>query len=274
MKNSIKKAALGLAIILSVSSCETLQDLCEISEEDVATGELFVSSLTQVLDVYERVDMVRKDSVLMATGSNVIDGANCTLTNDSMIIDFGETPVFTLDGKSHTGSIRSKVSGDYAHISGSIDATLVGYIVNEKIITGDLSVVNQATSGQPLYSLTTTDFEVNNDTKVNYSLDLQWLSGFETVALEDDILDVSGQVSGIDSLSTKEFTADILSPLHLNGACAYVIERGEIKISLVDDELVPTIDIDFINSDSCNNLFNATVDCTGNPLSFTFPFEN
>lgn len=274
MTSRIKKMILGIAILLTVSSCETLQEICDINEDDVSSGELFVNSLTQVLDVYERIDIVRRDSTLIATGNHIIDGANCTLTNDSMIIDFGNSPVVTQDGKYHSGSIRSKVTGDYSGTSGSIESQLVDYQVNDNSITGSLAVTNESSTQQPQFVLTTTNFEVNADTKVNYNLNLNWLNGFESITVEDDVMELSGQLTGLDSISGKEFTAEILSPVHLNRACSYLMESGEVRLSMIDDELVPTIDIDFISSDSCNNLFNASVDCKGNPLSFTFPFEN
>jgi len=273
MKKSIMYALIGGMAIITINSCDTLEDLCNIGEEDMATGELFVSSLTHLTGLYERIDIVRKDSLLIATGTATIDGANCTLSNDSLIIEFGETSVITADGKKRSGSIRAKVTGDYMNTSGSIDAYLHGFMVNEKPIEGNLLISNTGSASLPMFNVKAIDFMVNNETIVNYDLEFEWQNGFKSQDILDDVIDVSGSVIGGDSVSSKDFTANILSPLHLSGACNSYIEWGELRITLKDEELVPTMDIDFIASDSCNNLFKATVDCTGNPLSFTFPFE-
>jgi len=191
----------------------------------------------------------------------------------NLIIDFGNTSVYTLDGKKHTGSIRAKVSGDYMNTSGSIDAIFHNYFVNEDELKGKLIFSNLGGTSEPAFDVESIDFEVNDETIINYDLELQWQAGYSTTDVLDDIMALSGSVIGGDSVNSKDFTVDILTPLHLNGACSSVIESGELEITLLNDEIVPIITIDFILNDGCNNLFQATVDCQGNPLSFTFPLD-
>jgi len=102
---------------------------------------------------------------------------------------------------------------------------------------------------------------------------MAWEAGFVTPELEDDIFDVSGSVTGGDSTNSVKFSSTILDPLHYVYSCPSLIEKGEIELILIDDELVPTFNVDFIEGDGCNNLFRSTVDCDGQPISFTYPFN-
>ena len=273
IKRPLLILAVGGITFLGTNGCDNIEDLCGIDESNIATGEIFVTSLNHMVDIYTRIDETNKDSVLNATGTNTIDGAVCTKTVDSLIIDYGNSPTLCADGKTRSGSIRTKISGNYQTVGSQISASLENYFVNESQIKGAISVENFGPSLTPEFQLTTSKFMVDEDSEIDYSLQMNWLNGFVSPKLEDDIFDVSGSVSGTDLVHSKEFSSKILQPLHYVNECSNYIESGEMEITLVDDELVPTFTIDFIEEDGCNNLFQSTVNCNDQPVSFTYPFN-
>lgn len=273
LKKTLLYAFFGGMTLVGINSCENLENLCGIEESNLATGEVFVTSLNHMVDVYSRVDNVSKDSLVNATGSNIIDGATCTKSNDSLIIDFGNTPVLCQDGKYRSGTIRSKVRGTYEIVGSEITSVLSNYLVNENHITGDFNLINNGPNNNPVFSVSTTSFAIDTVSEISYNFEMTWESGFVSPELDDDIFDVSGSVTGNDYSNSVEFSSTILDPLHYVYACPNLLEKGEIELILIDNELVPTFNIDFIENDGCNNLFKSTVDCDGQPISFTYPFN-
>ena len=64
---------------------------------------------------------------------NFIDGANCTLTSDSLFIDFGNS-----SGNSRKGRIVAGYTGDYLTQGGQVEIILDNYSVDETNISLNL----------------------------------------------------------------------------------------------------------------------------------------
>ncbi len=273
MKKTIFYLALSGIALTSLNSCDDLENLCNLSEADLGTGEVFVTSLNQMIDIYTRVDNVSKDSVLNATNTNTIDGAFCTLVGDSLIIDFGVSDVLTADGKLRKGSIRTKLTGNYTTVGGKLNAKLSTYFVDGVQIKGTVNAENKGPAANPDFAVSVTEFEVGEDSKVNYTLGMLWQGGFVSPVMTDDVFEVSGTIAGDDNKNAKQFTATFTEPLRYVNACQYFLESGVIDITLTGDTTVAGFEVDFIGGDGCNNLFKATVECQGSPISFTYPFN-
>ena len=263
--------ALGGLTLGSFYSCEELENLCNISEADLQTGEVFVSSLNNMVDIYKRVDAANKSSDLASNGIDTIDQAVCTIEGDSLFIDFGIGEVVCQDGKLRKGSIRTKITGDYTTTNGMVSSKLSNYHVNGTQLTGSFMAENKGPAANPLFTLSTSEFKEGDLSEVDYSLSSQWVQGFSTEEEADDIFDLSGTVSGSAKENNVNFTTMILSPLHYVSMCPSYVEYGVLNLEVPTDSIA--IEIDFLADDGCNNLFQATIDCEGSPFVSTFPIE-
>jgi hypothetical protein len=274
MKKSFLYLALGAISLSTLNSCEELENLCNIQESDLGTGDVFVTSLNHMVDIYKRVDAASKDPLVTGTGSTVIDGAKCfkSADTDTLYIDFGVSEVICADGKLRKGLIWAYLIGDYNQPNGEVSAELENYFVDGTQITGDIDAKNNGPAADPDFSITTTSFIVEGESNVDYTLGALWEQGFTTAEPSDDIFNVSGTVSGNDTKNNKSFSSTVIEPLHYVNACADGIEKGRMDIDLISDTTI-AITIDFIESDGCNNLFEVSVDCQGSPISFTYPMN-
>jgi len=273
MKKSILYLALGAISLISFNSCEELENLCNIQESDLKTGDVFVKSLNHMIDVYKRVDEANKNPNVKSGASDLIDGAKCEIVGDSLFIDFGTGDVACADGRLRRGSIRVRLMNDYTLPTGEANAILSNYHVDGTQITGNFDARNDGPVSAPKFVITTTMFNVGDESSVDYALDATWGQGFATADPTDDIFDASGNVSGEDKMNSKDFTAKILEPLHYVTACPDYIEKGLMDVQLIGDTAVSGFLVDFIEADGCNNLFQVSVDCEGSPISFTYPMN-
>ncbi len=272
MKKSILYLALAGISMTAFYGCEDLENLCGIGEADLQTGDVFVKSLNHMIDVYKRVDEANKNPVVRAGGKEVIDGATCEIVGDSLFIDFGAGDVACADGKLRKGSIRARLLNVYILPTGEANAVLSNYHVDGTMISGSFDAKNDGPPTAPKFDITTTKFSVGEESAVDYTLDASWSQGFTTVNPDDDIFDVAGNVMGEDKTNVKNFTALMIEPLHYVTSCPDYLEKGIVEVELTGDSTVVFL-IDFIESDGCNNLFQITADCDGNPLSFTYPMN-
>lgn len=273
MKRSFLYIAIGAIALSSFYSCEQLENLCNIQESDLKTGDVFVKSLNHMIDVYKRVDEANKNPIVKGGAQDVIDGATCEIMGDSLIIDFGSGDVVCADGRLRRGSIRVRLVNDYMLPTGEANAILSNYHVDGTRITGNFDARNDGPAADPKFVITTTMFNVGDESTVNYAVDANWMQGFSTVDATDDIFDVTGNVTGEDNANSKDFTASVIEPLHYVAACPDYIERGIMDVQLIGDTTVSGFAVDFIEADGCNNLFQVSVDCEGSPISFTYPMN-
>lgn len=273
MKRSFLYLVIGALSLSAFYSCEELENLCNIQESDLKTGDVFVKSLNTMIDIYKRVDEANKNAIVLSGGEDKIDGASCKIEGDSLFIDFGIGDVVCADGKLRRGSIRVRLLNDYLLPAGEANAILSNYFVDGTQISGQFDARNDGPAASPVYNISTTEFNVGDESTVDYTFDASWGQGFETSDPTDDIFDVSGIVTGEDKENAKDFTADVIQPLHYVTACPDYIEKGILDIQLVGDTTVSGFIVDFIDSDGCNNLFQVSVDCEGSPISFTYPMN-
>lgn len=273
MKKSILSIALGGAVLLGINSCEDLENLCGISQDNVVTGEVFVASLNGMIDIYQRIDQALKDPDLNNTGTAMIDGATCTVKGDSVIIDFGVAgAVSPSDNKTRKGSIRALITGDYTLPNGIAAAKLSNYHVDGIMQKGGFVATNKGPAANPEVTLTTLKYEIGDVSSVDYNLSAFWQAGFDTPDPNDDIFDLQGTINGDDFQNSKMFNGTVLDPLLYNGSCPYFIEQGVMDVGLVGDTALTGFSVDFVQADNCNNIFQITVDCDGSPLVFDYAY--
>jgi len=258
------------AALLLLSGCEELENLCGISSEDLGFTEDYTRQLNAAVYIYQQTDRALRDSTLQAAGTAEIDGAMCTRTADSIVIDFGNGVVGN-DGKERRGSIRLGYSGNYISAGSTASLVLANYYEGDQNLTGTISLANTSQGNTPIIALTIDEFTANDKT-LDGAISASWLSGFETETQpEDDVFELSGGLDLTDATTTNVFNGLFTSPLRIVNNCPYTFESGVVTLTSTVENLTG-LSVDFIDGD-CANLFQANVDCDGNPLQFYYPIR-
>lgn len=268
----MKKISISIlsASLLLFSACEEIEDLCGISQEDLGFTEDYTHHLNAAMYIYQQADRALRDSTLQATGTSEIDGATCTQTTDSIIVDFGAGTIGH-DGKTRRGSYRMAYSGNYLTPGSTASLRLAGYAEGDRNYTGTVNLSNITSGATPTVAvnvgkLTAGDFELNG------TVNAAWLSGFETASeTMDDAFELSGALDLLNTSTSDTYNGQIINPLQIATACDYTFEGGQINLTTSLPEF-SGLSIDFIDGD-CANLFQANVDCSGNSISFYYPIQ-
>jgi hypothetical protein len=264
-----KIIALAAFVTIALSSCEELENLCNIDTEDLKFTEDYNQYLNAATYMYQITDRAMRNQILTNTGTAVIDGANCTRTPDSVIVDFG-LGTSCADGKIRKGAFRMGYSGNYATPGSTIGFKLSGYQENDVAFTGEIGLTN-ISAGTPAYSLALSNIS-SNDAAVNGTITATWISGFATEAdLSDDKFTLAGNMNMLSKVNSIEIVGTVLAPVLIDASCPFLIVEGQIEL-MPNDTNLPQAMVDFVPGD-CANVFKTTVDCDGNVLSFAYPIK-
>lgn len=103
-------------------------------------------------------------------------------------------------------------------------------------------------------------------------MNIEWLAGFYTFdSISDDRYQLSGSLDMGSTVSDFLLKSVVNQAIIIDHACDVLFESGRLTLTL-EAENESAIIIDFIDSD-CDNLFQCTFDCNGNPTSFFYPIK-
>ena len=262
--------ALLAASVLFISGCEELENLCGISSDDLGFTEDYTKQLNAAIYIYQQSDRAMRDSTLKADGTAEIDGATCTRTQDSVVVNFGNGVVGN-DGKVRRGSYRIAYSGDYTSAGSSASIKLLNYFEDDVAFTGNVGLNNTSQGGTPAIAVNVAKL-TSAEKELNGTVSATWLSGFETESLaDDDVFELAGSLALEDLNNSNLYTGQITNPLRVAYNCSYTLESGALALTTNIQDF-PDITLDFIDGD-CSNLFQATIDCEGNSLQFFYPIK-
>lgn len=269
MKKGLLLAAASSLILMT--GCEELQNLCGISQDDLSFTEDYTHHLNAAIYVYQQTDRALRDANLEATGSGVIDNANCTRTADSLIVDFGNGTVGS-DGVIRKGSYRVGLIGDYNTPGSKANLLLEEYYSGDDLYVGNFALENITPSGttQPKYSIGVSQFALDV-LELNGDLSAQWLVGYNTPSSTDDDFQLSGAAVLANTSNLDAYNGTISMPVLISTACEYSMVSGVIDL-IPTNTALPTVELDFLDGD-CANMFKATIDCEGNAFSFNLPIK-
>ncbi len=269
MKKGLLLAAASSFILMT--GCEELQNLCGISADDLGFTEDYTHHLNAAIYVYQQTDRALRDADLETNGTAVIDGANCTKTADSLIVDFGNG-VVGADGIVRKGSYRVGLIGEYNTPGGKANLLLKDYYSEEDLYVGNFAIENVTPSGtaQPKYNIGVNSFALDT-LELNGNLSANWLAGYNTASTTDDDFELAGGASLENTSSLDAYNGTISMPVLISTGCDYGFVSGIIGLTPTDVSL-PTVELDFLDGD-CANLFKATIDCEGNEFSFNLPIK-
>jgi hypothetical protein len=262
---------LAISLLFLSTGCDDLYELCDIQEDDLQFVETFNEQLNQGVFIYQISDKALRSEELKTNFAAIIDSAVCTLVNDSIIINYG-LGTFSPDGKLRKGSIRMRFEGDYLETGGNAALKLFSYSVNDENYTGDFGISNISTpGGNPTISLDMIDF-TRDTSSIAGTVNVEWLSGFFTFdSINDDRYQFNGSLDMGSTVSGFLLNSVVNQSIIIDQACDVLFESGILTLSLAGENASAII-IDFIDGD-CDNLFQCTFDCNGNPTSFFYPIK-
>lgn len=217
-------------------------------------------------DVFETVDEIASNTDGLKSGNFpcvdtcIVD----TLSNPmSLLIDFGDDYCVGNDGRTRTGQILVTFTGRYRDPGTVIVITPQNHYVDGFLIQGTKTITNQGTNGngQPYFSVVVSDASItapNNEYTVswNSTRTRTWIQGNNTLALWDDVYEITGGSSGINR-NGDPFSVTITEALRLELNCPW-ITSGTVQITPANG---PVRVRDYGDGD-CDN--NATVSVDGN----------
>ena len=257
---------------LLFTGCEELENLCGISADDLGFTEEYNKHLGAAIYVYQQADRALRDTDLDVNDTAEIDGAICTKTADSLIVDFGNGTIGQ-DNVTRYGSYRMALIGNYMNLGGKASLALKNYRNGDDLYTGDFIIENTIPSGStsPRYDISVASFAVDSF-ELNANMVADWVAGSGTPSITDDEFNLSGGASLSNTSSLDAYNGSIVTPLLISTGCEYSFISGELTLIPTNTEL-PSVAIDFIDADNCENLFQATVSCNGGNFTTTLPIK-
>lgn len=162
-------------------------------------------------------------------------------------------------------------SGEYTDPGSSASLKLHNFREGDQQYEGMVSLNNITTGSNTEIQITVTELTVDT-LSLGGTVTAEWLAGFETQSdPSDDRFELTGGQTLTNKSSNDTFTGTITSPLVIEYSCQYTFEGGMVDL-VPSNAKYPQLSMDFIDGD-CANLFNATLDCDGNALSFSFPIQ-
>jgi len=269
----MRKTTLAIiaASFLVLSGCETLEELCGFSADDLGFTEDYNRHLNAGVYIYQQSDRALRDADLKANNTAIIDGANVTLTTDSIIVDYGLGTIGE-DGRERKGSIRIGYSGDYLVAGGTANIRLQNYFENDMPYEANVQLTNTTPSGttMPQYGIDITSLKLDSLNLVG-NLTADWIGGYATSDFNDDDFSLGGNATLTNLNTNVDFVGTIINPLNISTSCDYTFVSGILQL-VPSVEGYPIAEVDFIDGD-CANLFNATIDCNGSSISSTFTIK-
>jgi hypothetical protein len=282
MKTQISKSAIELLLaklfIISVimalvafsSSCKK-DETTEIDKPVVDTQTTQDESAAQsefddaIIISEEAIDSAYSETYPNTT----ISVAECALVtsdtiNNTLEVDFGTEGCLGYDGRVRAGKITITYIGNYRVPGSAFNVAFNNYTVDGISVSGSISyyTVNRNSAG----NLTFTTEILNGNIiypegysiKYESSRTIEWTEGEATGELLDDIYEISGHSSGINSNGVG-FSTETLVPITLKTACwnEYIFYPVQgIKLITPNDE--PTRSIDFGNGE-CDKIITLSI---------------
>jgi hypothetical protein len=231
-----------------------------VSARDDARAELSWN------DVFETVDEVASNTDGLKSGNFpcvdtcIVDTLASPMT---LLIDFGSDYCVGNDGRTRTGQILVTFTGRYRDPGTVIVITPQNHYVDGYLIEGVKTVTNQGNNGngQPYFSVVVSEASItapNNEYTItwNSTRTRTWISGYNTLALWDDVYEITGEANGINR-DGEAFSVAITEALRLALNCPW-ITSGTVQITPSNGPLRVR---DYGNG-TCDN--DATVTVNGN----------
>ncbi len=273
MKKQIFFLAFLTTTVLFTGCDLTIQDQEDSATDDLTIAEIEVDALKSMESIDEEVTAARFAAHLRGIydpyfvvprwhfGNNFPDCATVTVDRDSfpktVKIVYGDDCV-TRSGVTKSGTVIITLSDSVTTPGSTYTVQYIDLVVGNKMINLTASYTYEGLNGKgnPLVSWESNSTEMVRDSieiTRRFSHSKEWLSGFETPGIDDDMFLLTG--GGIVNVNDRyEFSRVIIDPLLFDRACRFILS-GVIEITRNDESMV----IDFGDGE-CDNIAVVTKD--------------
>ncbi len=282
MKTQISKTAIELlltklfvisaiiALVVFFSSCSK-DETTEIDKPEVDTQTTQDESAAQ--SEFDDVIIISEEAIDSAFSetypSTTISVAECaTVTSDTvnntLEVDFGADGCLGYDGRVRAGKITITYIGNYRVPGSEFNVAFDNYTVDGIVVSGSISYHTINRNGDGNLTFTTEISGGNLIYPDGYSVkyesirSVEWTEGEATGELLDDIYEISGQSSGMNSNGVG-YSTETIVPITLKTACWNEYIFYPVKgIKLITPNGEPTRSIDFGNGE-CDKIVTLSV---------------
>ena len=222
-----------------ITSCNKKDDTSpdndtNISQDDALAENLF-DDVTNIAD--EAYDLGSEG--LKSTNDGVFLGPCAEVTLDTvadpheLIVDFGEENCLCNDGKYRRGKIIITFTGPYRKKGTVITTGFDEFHVNDHKIDGTKVVTNMGNNDDEnpyfIVSVTGVVHKANGATfSWNAEKQREWVEGFTTRKIRDDVYHITGEASGIRP-NGKTWEREIINELRKEMNCKFIVS-GTVEI--------------------------------------------
>lgn len=227
-----------LAFFLLLHGCE--DNLSEDLRKNIVVAGDVILGQTLFFETYLLVDQAARDSVLWSDSLITIDKAKISLsqTGKSMWIDYGDSSVLCEDGFYRKGKIEAILPFAYHTDTLNITIRFADFYLNDRKIGGEVFISGNSVPFQNDYEVLflVKDGRIQGsprDILWTAEMSLNWYQGMDSpqdIADDKAYLTNGGVISGTSS-NTAQFTARIISPLHVERTCNW-ITSGELDLEM------------------------------------------
>ncbi len=229
----MRNLLIPLLLCLVLAACrKDDRDRDQAALLDFTIGKTMFDDAFQIMDeIADETDGIR--STPDCVESIEVDTLSSPM---SIRIDFGNSTCTDILGTRRQGVLMVTFSGRYRDVGSQITIQAENYQVNDYILNGTQNITNLGlNSGQvPHFNVNTVNATVrreSNDYAIKWDASMvrTWVTGSESIFLEDDEYSVSGNAEGIDR-NGNAYDLSVIRPVVFSFVCPW-IHSGKISLT-------------------------------------------
>ncbi|MBN2747605.1 MAG: hypothetical protein JXR34_12835 [Bacteroidales bacterium] len=240
--NSIKKTAIlmlisSLTFLFAVSCQKDEEDKDYSASQDNSIAEAVFNDVANIVDdAYSNGNTSKSPSTLVIIGPCATITLDTLASPRALTIDFGASPCLCNDGRYRSGKIIATFTGRYFQVGTIITISFDNYVVNDYIVSGTKTITNMGlnTAGNPYFQISVTGAieKPNNGGTISWTASRirEWVAGFGTLPLTDDVYLITGSGSGTSATGTA-YTITITKALRKEIGCKNIVS-GTFDLSI------------------------------------------
>lgn len=243
MKKRIFKLTLIaiLSLGIFITSCNKKDETEPVSDTSVTEKDAFAESLfDNATNIVDEAYGIGSNDLKASTTESIFLGPCAEITLDTTVfpreltIDFGEENCLCNDGKYRRGKIIVTFTGRYRHPGTVITTGFDDYFVNDNQVDGTKILTNMGPNdeGHPYFTINVNGvvhLALNGGTfSWNAQKEREWIEGYETGKLRDDVYLITGVADGIRP-NGKTWEREIINDLRKELSCKYIVS-GTVEI--------------------------------------------
>jgi hypothetical protein len=229
-KNVYKIFALIIAMGLFITACDNV-DVTEDTQLDAEATNDAALTAAAITDAFAVVN-----GIASSTTKATLTCGTYVFESNTMTITYPEEGCTEDNGLTKSGVVTAVLSGSWG-VGATVTITFDGYTVNDKALTGTITVSYEGADPYPTFDLTASSmsltFEGGKSITWNSEKTFTWMDGYATLAdKSDDQWEIDGTASGV-TRGEENFTR-VETDLLTSPTCKWFVD-GTIDLTVGDN---------------------------------------